>query len=105
VQVLWIALGHQHAGLRHHVADEIDLLCTGRGVEQRVPHSVDLPGHQRGEQTGPCAGVELHLDAGAGEHRAGEVGVQPDQVLEVVRVAAAEGRPLTVLANAHRPAG
>jgi hypothetical protein len=49
--------------------------------------------------------VELHLDAGAGEHRAGEVGVQPDQVLEVVRVAAAEGRPLTVLANAHRPAG
>jgi hypothetical protein len=105
MDVLRIALCHQHAGRRVHVDDEVQLLGALRRVEKRVPHDVDLPGHRGRDQARPGADGEIDRDADTSERRPRQIGIKADQFVEVLWIALTERDALAVLANLDGLAG
>ena len=102
---LRISLSDKCAGRGRQISNKIGLFGALRRVVERVPHHVRLAGDHRRQQSRPSAGDELYFDTGARKGLAGEVRVETDQFLEIVRIAEAVRRTLAVLANLERLAG
>src|SRR5579872_1910086 len=105
MDVFRIALCHQHTGRRVHVDDEVELLGALRRVEKCVPHDVDLPGHGGRDQTRPGPDGEIDRHADASESRPREICIEPDQFVEVLRIALTKWDTLAVLAYLDGLAG
>src|SRR5207302_4108372 len=102
MDVLRVALLDHAASRRQQVGHKIDLLGPNRGVVEVAPHQIGLTGDDRGQEARPAAGPELERHADAGEGRPHEIGIEPDQLVEIFRVAKREGRAFAALGYPDR---